>query len=307
MSSSGSRQAPAVSKKSWISTQPFDSALFLYGYGFNKTLMREAGYLYVNPAANSSNCPAGRIVYENGRKLNPSNGNFGGANDGVTTYMVGVFDAISGLSGFINPNGPFFSINNADKPVYLQDTSVDPTTGRPNLGTPVLTNGFILSVSGTGPNNGAGSMVGVVTGVSEGNFIAPRAYALAYNFDNNSEYPAIETSVPKNYGGFYDYVGMYGHDNSIYMGGLINPGDAKGTLTLSNGTATTGVNTLLYQNGTQSLVYLTRSTPVGALGHLWYTIGGTNSAPTLTVNSSSNNESSTINYFIVGTNYGGPP
>jgi len=302
--SSAERAAPAVTRKSWISTMPYDQALFLYSYGFDRTLMKEVGTLALNPAANPSNCPTGRIVYENGRKLNPANGNFRGASDGVTTYMVGVFEPISGLSGFINPNGPFFAINNADKPVYLSDASVDPSTGRPNLGTPVLTNGFVLSVSGTGPNGGEGGMVGVVSDVKENNFNAPGAYALNYNFNNDSENPAIETAVPKNFTGFYDYVGMYGNDSSIYMGGLINPGSAMGRMTLVNGTNTTLVNPLLLNRYFQeNMVLLTRNVPSGTLGHLSYSIGGSSQAPTLTINSSSNTETSIVNYFILGTNY----
>jgi hypothetical protein len=136
MSASTARQAvPSVTRRSYIALNSFNSALYTYSYGLDEQLLREVGTLTLNPAANSGNCPKGAILHENGRKLNPSDGNFRGANDGVATYMVGVYDPQSGLSGFINPNSPLFGLQNTDKPIYLNE--IDPQ------GNGVLTNGTI--------------------------------------------------------------------------------------------------------------------------------------------------------------------
>ena len=312
MSATTARQSHnSVTRKSWISTMPFNGAIFSYSYGLDESVMREVGTFSLIPGATPDNCPAGRIVFENGRKSHPANGNFRGANDGAMTYAVGVFDPISGISGFINPNGSYFAINNADKPNYLTGPSIDPITNRPNLGTPVLTNGFILSVSGTGPEGDLGGAVGVVSNISSENGNPPNSYALAYNYNNDSNYPAVEVAAGTNGANNYDYIGMYGNDNSLWMGGLIYPGAAKGALTLQanagGSTVTSSVNPLLRQSGNDSMVLLTRRSPGGDLGHLYYTIGGPSNSPTLTIRSTSTTETSIINYLIIGVGYGGNP
>jgi len=65
--------------------------------------------------ANATNCPAGRVLHETGKKLFP------GANSGVNDYMVSVYDPISMLTGFINPNQPFFSLMNTDRANFFLD------------------------------------------------------------------------------------------------------------------------------------------------------------------------------------------
>jgi hypothetical protein len=104
---------------------------------------------------------------------------------------------------------------------------------------------------------------------------------------------------------------MYGNDNSLWMGGLIYPGSAKGALSLQanagGSTVTSPVNPLLRQFGNDSMVLLTRHSPAGDLGHLYYTISGPSNSPTLTIRSTSVTETSVINYLIIGVGYGGNP
>jgi len=136
MSASTARQAvPAVTRRSYVALANYNSALYNYSYGLDEQLLREVGSLTLNPLATAQNCPKGAILHENGRKLNPADGNFRGANDGVATLMVGVYDPVNGVSGFIDPNGPLFGLQNTDKPIYLNDTDY--------LGNGVLTNGTI--------------------------------------------------------------------------------------------------------------------------------------------------------------------
>ncbi len=73
------------------------------------------GTLTAVSGATAANCPKGRVLRENGRKLYPS------ANPGITTYLVGVFDDKTFLNGFIDPNSPVFVPFNTDKPVYLDN------------------------------------------------------------------------------------------------------------------------------------------------------------------------------------------
>ena len=86
--------------------------------------------------ATAFTCPKGRVLRENGRKLYPD------ANPGVTTYLVGVYDAQSMLSGFIDPNAKVFQIYNTDKPNFLADGVTGGTT---DLGPSVYTAGDLLA------------------------------------------------------------------------------------------------------------------------------------------------------------------
>ena len=50
--------------------------------------------------ATPANCPAGRVLRDNGKRLYPN------AHPNITYGMIGVFDPQTFLSGFINPNSP---------------------------------------------------------------------------------------------------------------------------------------------------------------------------------------------------------
>ena len=147
---------PSVTRRSYVALGAFNTALYNYSYGLNEQLLREVGTLTLNPEANAQNCPKGTVLHENGRKLNPADGNFRGANDGAASFMVGVYDPISRLSGFINPNSPLFGIQNSDKPIYLNETTP--------LGNGVLTNGTIESTQS----------VSAGTSITAGTYIASR-------------------------------------------------------------------------------------------------------------------------------------
>jgi hypothetical protein len=93
------------------------------------------GALTAVSSATPVNCPAGHILRENGKKLFPD------AYPGVQTYMVGVFDILNNLSGFINPNDPVFATFNGDRPNYLKDSV---NSHAKNLGAPTLTQGNVV-------------------------------------------------------------------------------------------------------------------------------------------------------------------
>jgi hypothetical protein len=103
------------------------------------TTFETRGTLAANvTGATAATCPANRILRENGRKLYPD------ANPQISTYMVGVYDANSGLTGYIDPNSPKFAVYNSDKPVYLSD-GVNPNGGLTDQGQPVYTRGTITA------------------------------------------------------------------------------------------------------------------------------------------------------------------
>jgi len=135
---------PAAPKRSYISMKAFNNDIFSYTYGFNSASMSYVGSLSAVSGASSGNCPQGRLLTETGRKLYP------GVNPGVSTYMVGVYDLVSGLSGFIDPNSYAFTIQNTDRPYWVGETGTNPNSGTPagkvsDQGAPVLTRGDVIA------------------------------------------------------------------------------------------------------------------------------------------------------------------
>lgn len=152
---------PNAPRREYVAIQAFNNDLFTYtvettwnGGGYTTT-----GSLTPVAGGNSTNCPYGRILRENGKKLYPN------ANPGVLTYMVGVYDSVTFFNGYINPNSPVFQPMNTDKPTYLAD-GVDGGLydGTSNIGPGVYTAGAIVS---TGPDGyiGLGPCVSGPTGL----------------------------------------------------------------------------------------------------------------------------------------------
>ena len=131
-----SRNLKEVSARSYISTDYYNSNFFSYTVTTGPSpQFKKTGALVPVPGMTDSNCPPGRILRENGKKLFPD------AYPGVNTYMVGVFDILNNLSGYINPNDPVFAPFNGDRPNYLNDSV---NSQAKNLGAPVLTQGSVM-------------------------------------------------------------------------------------------------------------------------------------------------------------------
>lgn len=139
--------APSALRRTYMSIRAFNGSFFSYTVTkAGPPAFTVTGTLAAVTGANSTNCPAGRTLRENGKKLFPS------ANPGVSTYMVGVYDANSGLSGFIDPNDSVFTVYNTDKPVFLDDgvsatnnTTVDKAPGVYAVGDIVTTAGNVIA------------------------------------------------------------------------------------------------------------------------------------------------------------------
>jgi hypothetical protein len=135
-----SRGFKEVSAKSYIATNNFRNSFFSYTVTTGPSpQFVKTGRLRPVRGTTNENCPAGRILRENGKKLYP------GVHTGVPIYMVGVFDSESLLSGFIDPNGHQFAPFSGEKPIYMPDTKQlnDETT----LGAPVFTQGHVFAAN----------------------------------------------------------------------------------------------------------------------------------------------------------------
>lgn len=168
-----SRQAKEIPARSYLSTAAFHLNFFTYSTSKHRTTFKVTGDLSAVAGATSVNCPSGRVLRENGRKLFPPAHPIDTVN-GVpftfpSTVMVGVFDNQSGLSGFIDPNSPIFAVYNTDLPNYLKD-SVDPVGGKTDLGPPTLTYGRVAVGSRLILNSGNTGVVDMSTGTVIGSF-----------------------------------------------------------------------------------------------------------------------------------------
>jgi len=126
------------SKRSYIATAAFHQAIYTYTTALNPTTFKQEGRLALatlnGQALTAAQCPAGRILRENGRKLYPGVNagllsgdtfqgvaNFQGATEAANRFWVGVFDAVTGVKGFINPNASTFDVYNSDKSLEVVD------------------------------------------------------------------------------------------------------------------------------------------------------------------------------------------
>jgi len=131
------------SKRSYLATTAFDTAFFTYTTSVNPSTLRQEGKLSAvtlnGQALTAAQCPAGRVLRENGRKLYPGvnaglavGDTYQGAVVGTTAtnhFWVGVFDAVTGAKGFINPNVSTFVVYNSDKSLEVVDQDETNQTG----------------------------------------------------------------------------------------------------------------------------------------------------------------------------------
>ena len=291
---------PGGQRRSFLSTAVFSDYFFSYTNTGSTSI---PNWQLVQLTYDTSKCPAGRVLRENGRKLYP------GPNANVTKYYVGVFDSKTFLNGFIDPNAKVFTDYNNDKPIYVDDAcsddGSDDCTVLGDFGEPVYTNGIIATFSGQGPDfsssafafmdtNGDSDALLVVAGDSN---VAAEIFT---NWDGNAQLEIAQ--LGEGYEGFVghyatnaDISGAYG-SGDMYYTGLLHPMNSAGQVTLSAGSQTVS-NNIFYLNNAGLLVFLTRAAAGGSIGDLTYTIDY--GAGTMTINSSSGSDTSTVNWFVV--------
>jgi hypothetical protein len=108
-------------RRQYISTEAFNNDFFTYTVTTDANGL-QTGALTQVADATTVNCPAGRVLRDNGKRLHP------GAHPNVTYAMIGVFDPQTFLAGYINPNSPIFAMFNSDK-AYFADTDLTAAAG----------------------------------------------------------------------------------------------------------------------------------------------------------------------------------
>lgn len=134
--SSISKSFPDLQRRQYIASDQFDTSIFTYTTYTDPSLATR-GRLLVHSNATPSNCGPRRILRENGKKLH--SGTHPDLKDPNTnlpyTYLVGVYDIISGISGFVNPNAAFLSVLTTDKS-YQDDLGAYQVEASYNLNLP---------------------------------------------------------------------------------------------------------------------------------------------------------------------------
>lgn len=136
----------------YISTAPFNTVFFTYSTSMNGSF-QTIGALTAVTGATAGNCPAGRILRANNKKLYPDAAGLDATTYPDRTPLVGVFDYHSGLSGFIDPNNSVFALYNGDKPVDTIDGTA--SSGANNhKGMSVYTGGNVTASGSVTAGNG---------------------------------------------------------------------------------------------------------------------------------------------------------
>lgn len=158
--------------RQFVAVAPFNNDFFSYTTSYNPMTAVTSGTLSIVSGATASNCPAGRILREVGKKLVP------GIHPGVATYMIAVFDSITLFQGYIDPDSPIFAVSNTAIPAFMAN-GVDPGPGgQADKGQPVYTNGVIVAKGQIRNIGMAGQRVGldgsqssIAIDASQGSFV----------------------------------------------------------------------------------------------------------------------------------------
>lgn len=148
---------PNLSRRSYVSTGIFKNDIFKYTTAMNASyvMVGTLTSLATLGTGTDATCPINRVLRENGRRLFPD------ANPNVSTLLVGVYDAISGLSGFIDPNSSKFSLFSSDRANYLADP-LNPVSSYKDA---LVRSATVLTVTPltTGPTNIDGNLAQTFT------------------------------------------------------------------------------------------------------------------------------------------------
>lgn len=152
-----------IPRRQYITSSAFNNDFYTYTVTMNPTTFVTTGALTANVVgATAVTCPANRILRENGKRLYPE-----GANPGVSTLMVGVYDNITGFKGYIDPNAPPFAVYNTDKS-YQTPNGINPNGSLVDQGPPIFTRGFSRLYGGVDVSGGLTVTQGLVRNTTTG-------------------------------------------------------------------------------------------------------------------------------------------
>jgi hypothetical protein len=229
------RNAPLVGpRRHYIANNIFNNDFF--SYTTSTSIVNGAtvttGSLGSVAGATSSNCPKGRVLRENGKKLFPDSFN---NSVGVSEYLVGVYDSVTFLNGFINPNSPVFVPMNTDKPYYLADGNDLSGADLSNQGPSVLTRGD----ANVGGNTTLGVLGSAITFIKSGSATSSDPANIAANAKGSVTLAVTTGSVSGK--DFFIFENPSALNAALMYVGFGVTGDAQVTVYLHN-TSAAGVD-----------------------------------------------------------------
>lgn len=107
--------------KSFVSTKAFNLEFYQYSVSrSDRPPYTTTGVLVLHSSATAKQCPAGRVLHANGKKLIPDvnvmNSFTFGATIQAKKFMLGVYDPESMLNGFIDPTSATFAVYDKNRP-----------------------------------------------------------------------------------------------------------------------------------------------------------------------------------------------
>lgn len=166
------------STKTYQSTAPFNTKLFVYSTSINSSLVT-VGSLTVNPNATTANCPINRVLQTNGKFLLP------GVHPNINQPYVGVYDPISQLNGYIDPTDPTFAVFDVNFPPSMYNLGISsPTATLAGQGTGVRTgndSGRLIQASQNAGVNALDADVGEVVVSSQSGWVRVSTTAVTAN------------------------------------------------------------------------------------------------------------------------------
>jgi hypothetical protein len=111
---------PPIQQKAYVSTAAFNTQIYSYTESVDSNFQRR-GLLQVHPKATTTNCPSGRILVVNGKRLVPGVNpmtDFGSTGLGPSpgTFLMGVYDSFSDITGFIDVTTSLFKLADVNRP-----------------------------------------------------------------------------------------------------------------------------------------------------------------------------------------------
>lgn len=107
--------------KSFVTTKGFNLEFYQYSVSrSDRPPYTTTGVLVLHSSATDKQCPAGRVLHANGKKLIPDvnvmNSFSAGATIQAKKFMLGVYDPESMLNGYIDPTSPTFAVYDKNRP-----------------------------------------------------------------------------------------------------------------------------------------------------------------------------------------------
>jgi hypothetical protein len=164
---------------SFISTSPYHNNFYTYTYypaAPSNSFVAYGALTKVKTAAGAdvvaADCPAGRILRTNGRKIYPDSSAIPVSALADRSPLVGVIDYSTGLSGFVDPNQTMFAIYSVDKAVDGASEESSLTLNRnTHKGMSVYTGGNVTAAG----NVSADGSISAGTSVTAGNSLTVTA------------------------------------------------------------------------------------------------------------------------------------